>query len=156
MWVNMKCVCVWMLIWSTSVNRECVCLDGWGRENRTCPSRGVSGWNQTSTELSFDGVCYWRNSRNCRLTANWWVCSFCSSFSVHCAQLLLIHHSQLLLSGWVCWSRSVHAMPWLLARHDTHDGVLLRDIQNAQSCWWATTCDRRDENSNPGPPGSEK
>ena len=54
-------------------------------------------------------------------------------------------------------------MPCLLARHSTaqhrHSTAPTREyyavIQRAQ-CWWATTWGCRDEESNPGPPGSEK
>ena len=52
-------------------------------------------------------------------------------------------------------SRSVHAMPWLLARHSpTPMTEYYAVIQRAQ-CWWATTCGCRDEDSNPSHPGSE-
>ena len=46
-------------------------------------------------------------------------------------------------------------MSWLLARLSTAPTMeYYAVIQHAQ-CWWATTCDFRDEESNPSPPGSE-
>ena len=49
-------------------------------------------------------------------------------------------------------------MPWLLARHSTNEGVLNTNssVNQRAQCWWATTCGCRDEDSNSGPPGSEK
>ena len=39
-------------------------------------------------------------------------------------------------------------------QHSTNEGILLSN--SSVQCWWATTGDCRDEDSNPGPPGSEK
>ena len=57
--------------------------------------------------------------------------------------------------GWVGPSRRAHAMPWLLARHSTAPTREYYAVIQRAQCWWATTCGCRDEESNPGPPGSE-
>ena len=46
-------------------------------------------------------------------------------------------------------------MPWLLARHSTAPTREYYAVIQRAQCWWATTCGCRDEESNPGPPGSE-
>ena len=53
-------------------------------------------------------------------------------------------------------SHSAHAMPWLLARHSTAPTRDYYSVIQRVQCWWATTCNCRDEDSNPGPPDSEK
>ena len=47
-------------------------------------------------------------------------------------------------------------MPWLLARHSTTPIREYYAVIQCAQCWWAMTCGCRDEDSNPGPPGSEK
>ena len=67
----------------------------------------------------------------------------------------LFCHPQKSVTGWVGPSRSAHAMPWLLTRHSTAPTKEYYAVIQRVQCWWATTCGCRDEESNPGPPGSE-
>ena len=52
-------------------------------------------------------------------------------------------------------SSPVEILPWLLARHSTAPTREYYAVIQCAQCWWATTCGCRDEESNPGPPGSE-
>ena len=50
---------------------------------------------------------------------------------------------------------AVHML--VIARHSQHKRGSTTQLFNVRAqCWWATTCGCRDEESNPGPPGSEK
>ena len=52
-------------------------------------------------------------------------------------------------------ARRANLCAGLLARHSTAPTREYYAVIQRAQCWWATTCGCRDEESNPGPPGSE-
>ena len=75
-----------------------------------------ASFKYVKTGYLYSGTVSFNATGGCRL--------FCSALPICSAYLLLICHPQKSVTGWVGPSNSAHAMPWLLARHSTNEGVL--------------------------------